>query len=139
MEFCNELQWAMERGRIDIYTEVSLLSQHLALPGVEYLEAVYHDKSSIIFDPTDPVPITPTVAKSDWSAFYDNLEEELPPRIPEALGYPVNIHVALCQCESCGECCDLSLAHGNTCLCSEFTNLVGKSATKYCGNFNTWE
>ena len=95
------LRWAVELGRIDIYTEVSLLSQHLALPRVGHLEAVYHvfaylnkhEKSSIIFDPTDPIPITPTIAKPDWSAFYENLEEELPPRMPEALGYPVNIHV----------------------------------------------
>jgi hypothetical protein len=95
------LRWAVELGRIDMYTEVSLLSQHLALPRVGHLEAVYHvfaylskhEKSSIIFDPTDPVPITPTQAKSDWSTFYDNLDEELPPRIPEPLGNAVNIHV----------------------------------------------
>jgi hypothetical protein len=95
------LRWAVELGRIDIYTEVSLLSQHLALPRVGHLEAVYHvfaylnkhEKSSIIFDPTDPVPITPTAAKPDWSSFYENLEEELPPRMPEPLGNSVNIHV----------------------------------------------
>ena len=95
------LRWAVELGRIDMYTEVSLLSQHLALPRVGHLEAVYHifaylnkhEKSSIIFDPTDPIPITPTIAKPDWSSFYDDLEEELPPRMPEPLGNPVNIHV----------------------------------------------
>ena len=91
----------MALGRIDIYTEVSLLSQHLALPRVGHLEAVYHvfaylqkyPKSSIIFDPTDPVPATPTAAKPDWSSFYSELEEELPPRMPEPLGNPVTIHV----------------------------------------------
>jgi hypothetical protein len=31
------LRWAVELGRIDIYTEVSLLSQHLALPRVGHL------------------------------------------------------------------------------------------------------
>ena len=95
------LRWAVELGRIDIYTEVSLLSQHLALPRVGHLEAVYHifaylnkhEKSSIIFDPTDPIPITPTKAKPDWSSFYEDLDEELPPRMPEPLGNPVNIHV----------------------------------------------
>jgi hypothetical protein len=62
------LRWAVELGRIDIYTEVALLSQHLALPRVRHLEVVYHvfaylnkhEKSRIIFDPTDPVPVTPT-------------------------------------------------------------------------------
>ena len=94
------LRWAVELGRIDIYTEVSLLSQHLALPRVGHLEVVYHvfaylqkyPKSSIIFDPTDPVPVTPTSAKPDWSSFYSDAEEELPPHMPEPLGNPVNIH-----------------------------------------------
>jgi hypothetical protein len=84
-----------------MYTEMSLLSQHLALPRVGHLEAVYHvfaylskhEKSSIIFNPTDPIPIAPMQAKPDWSAFYDNLDEELPPRMPEPLGNAVNIHV----------------------------------------------
>jgi hypothetical protein len=95
------LQWAVELGRIDVYTEVSLLSQHLVLRHVGHLEAVYHvfaylnkhEKCSFIFDPTDPVPITPTMAKPDWSSFYENLEEELPPQMPKPLGNPVNIHV----------------------------------------------
>ena len=94
------LRWAVELGRIDIYTEVSLLSQQLALPRVGHLEVVYHifaylskhDKSRIVFDPTDPKPITPTAAKPDWSSFYSDLEEELPPKMPEPLGYPVNIY-----------------------------------------------
>lgn len=94
------LRWAVELGRIDIYTEVALLSQHLALPRVGHLEAVYHvfaylnkhEKSRIIFDPTDPVPVTPTHPRPDWSSFYPQLEEELPPRMPEPLGNPVTLH-----------------------------------------------
>ena len=92
------LRWAVELGRLDIYIEVALLSQHLALPRVGHLEAVYHifaylhkhDKSRIIFDPTDPLPHTPTAAKPDWTSFYEVTEEELPPHMPEPLGYPVN-------------------------------------------------
>jgi hypothetical protein len=68
------LHWAIELGRIDIYTEVSLLSQQLALARIGHLEVIYHifaslnkhDKLRIIFDPTDPIPVTPTVAKPDW-------------------------------------------------------------------------
>jgi hypothetical protein len=94
------LRWAVELGRIDIYTEVALLSQQLALPRIGHLEVVYHiftylqkhDKSSIIFDPTDPLPLTPTAAKPDWSSFYTDSEEELPPRMPEPLGNPVNMY-----------------------------------------------
>jgi hypothetical protein len=94
------LRWSVELGRIDIYTETALLSQHLALPRVGHLETVYHifaylnrhEKSSIIFDPTDPLPNTPTRAKADWSSFYSELSEELPPRMPEPLGHPVSIY-----------------------------------------------
>ena len=94
------LRWAVELGRLDIYTEVALLSQHLALPRVGHLDAVYHifaylnkhDKSRIVFDPTDPLPHTPTAAKPDWSLFYEVTEEELPPHMPEPLGYSVNIY-----------------------------------------------
>jgi hypothetical protein len=50
-------------GGVDIYYEVSVLSQYLALPRVGHLEAVYHifsylskhGKSSIIFDPATPI------------------------------------------------------------------------------------
>jgi hypothetical protein len=51
------------------------------------------EESSIIIDPTDPVPITPTRAKPYWSLFYENLDEELPPQMPEPFEKPVNIHV----------------------------------------------
>ena len=75
------LRWAVELGRIDISTEVALLLQHLALPSVGHLNAVYHvfaylnklDKSRIIFDPTDPVPVTPSHHRPDWSSFYSHL------------------------------------------------------------------
>ncbi len=95
------LRWAVELGRIDIYTEVALLSQHLALPRRGHLEAVYHvfaylnkhDKSRIIFDPTDPVPVTPSHPRPDWSSLYQELEEELPPKMPEPLGNSVTLHV----------------------------------------------
>ena len=71
----------------------------MALPQVGHLEAVYHifgylmkhETSRIIFDATDPVPIKPTRAKPDWSSFYDNLKEEMPPKMPEPLGNPVNM------------------------------------------------
>jgi hypothetical protein len=36
------LRWAVEIGRINIYLEVSLLSQYQANPRVGHLEAIYH-------------------------------------------------------------------------------------------------
>ena len=101
MQLIGVLRWAVELGRLDIYTEVALLSQQMALPRVGHLEVVYHvfaylkhhSTSRIIFDDGDPVPIKPRHAKPDWSSFYDDLEEELPPKMPEPLGNPVHIYV----------------------------------------------
>ncbi len=85
------LCWAMELGRIDIYTEVAMLMQQLVVPWVGHLKVVYHvlayldkhNKSRIIFDPTDPIPVTPTMSKPDWALFYSDATEELPPKNPE--------------------------------------------------------
>ncbi len=131
------LRWAVTLGRIDIYTEVSLLSQHLALPRIGHLEAVYHicaylskhEKSSTIFDPTDPVPITPMKAKPDWSSFNENLDKELPPRMPEPLGNSVNIHVFV-DANHAGNVVTRR-SHTRTGFRAEFSCSLGKSATKY--------
>jgi hypothetical protein len=95
------LRWSVELGRIDIHTETALLMQHLALPQVWHWKRYItffaylsrHKKLSIIFDPSDPLPNTPTQTKVDWLSFYSKLNEELPPKMPEPLGHPaVNIY-----------------------------------------------
>jgi hypothetical protein len=93
------LCWMVELGRVDIYHEVSVLSQYLTLPRAGHLEAVYHifsylikhDKSSIIFDPVDPYFNPDDFREVDWSEFYGDVMEELPPKMPKPLGNPVNI------------------------------------------------
>jgi hypothetical protein len=72
------LRWMVESGQIDIYYEVSVLSQYLASPRVGHLETVYHifaylhkhDKSSIVFDPSDPGFDPNDFIEEDWSEFY---------------------------------------------------------------------
>jgi hypothetical protein len=74
----------------------------LALPRIGHLEATYHifaylanhETSRIIFDSSNQEPYDPaSYHRPAWSAFYDNLEEERPPKMPEPLGKPVTIHV----------------------------------------------
>ena len=36
------LRWIVELGRVDIDVEVSMMSSHLALPGVGHLKEIYH-------------------------------------------------------------------------------------------------
>jgi hypothetical protein len=93
------LRWMVELGRIDIYHEVSVLSQYLALPRHGHLEAVYHifayldkhEKSSIVFDPADPYFDPVAFQEVDWSEFYGDVVEELPPKMPKPMGNAVNI------------------------------------------------
>jgi len=94
------LRWAIEIGRLDIYTETSMLSQHLALPREGHLEMVYHifaylkqkPHSKLVFDPKEPnVDDSVFPADSNWSDFYGEVEEELPRHMPKPLGSPARI------------------------------------------------
>ena len=93
------LQWAIELGQLDIYVELSQLSQHQALPRRGHLEAIYHifaylkkneNGARIVFDPKTP-QIDERVFKSnaDWRDFFGDVTEELPPNMPELRGQPV--------------------------------------------------
>ena len=91
------LRWAIELSRIDICYEVSVLSQHLALPRQGHLEMVYHvfaylnkhENSKFVFDPTTVELANPNVFKKvDWSDIYnvEDIKEELLPRMLEPRG-----------------------------------------------------
>jgi hypothetical protein len=91
----------VEIGRIKIYYEVSILLQYLILPRVGHLEAIYHvfsylnkhDKSSIVFDPADPIYDPSAFIKANWKEFYGDVVKELPPKMPEPLGHLIIITV----------------------------------------------
>ena len=104
-EMIGILRWAVEIGRVDILTELSMLSAYQASPRQGHLEQVHHifaylkhkPKLTLYFDPTIP-PIDP-----QWFAAGDSVEifreqyrdakEELPPEhiTPISLGCPVSI------------------------------------------------
>ena len=94
------LRWPIELGRIDILTEVSCLSQHLAEPRDGHLIAVYKifkyldvclkkDKGRIVFDGkfkfVDNVMFT-DINREEWEDFYKDAEEELPIRGTRTFG-----------------------------------------------------
>ena len=94
------LRWAIELGRIDIFVEVSQLSQYQALPRQGHLEAAYHifaylkhhETSRIAFDPKTPIVNDRAFnTDADWTDFYGDVREELPPKMPKPLGKPVCI------------------------------------------------
>jgi hypothetical protein len=92
------LRWAVEWGRVDIITEVSMLSSHLALPREGHLKAVYFlfaylkkkHNTRMVFDPTYPNIDMTKFKECDWKPFYNNVQEALPPNAPEPCGKPVD-------------------------------------------------
>ena len=92
-------RWAIELGRLNIFVELSQLSQHQALPRRGHLEAMHHifaylkkhdTGARIVFDPITSV-IDERVFNSaaDWHDFYGDVSEEMPPNMPEPKGKSV--------------------------------------------------
>ena len=95
------LRWAIELGRIDITTHVSMLSQYQCSPREGHLDAVYRIfwflkcklkdgiKGRIVFDGTEPFIderlFNPT-GKDIWKDFYPEAKEEIPPNTPTPRG-----------------------------------------------------
>ena len=91
------LIWIVELGRVDINTEVSMLSSHLALPRSGHLDAVFHifsylkkkNNSEMVYDPTEVDFDRADFPKEDWSySIYggEDLKEVLPRNMPRLLG-----------------------------------------------------
>jgi hypothetical protein len=93
------LRWTCELGRIDILTEVSMLSSHNALPREGHLEAVLdifaylkkHQSAALVFDDDLPIIDERRFKQVDWSDIYGNVEEALPPNMPAPLGNPIEM------------------------------------------------
>jgi hypothetical protein len=91
------LRWACELGRIDILVSVSMLSRYLAAPREGHLQQVFHifgylkshDKSTLVFDDTEPDFASSHFKKCDWGEFYPNAQEAIPLNAPEPRGKEV--------------------------------------------------
>ena len=94
-------RWMIELGRVDICTEVSMLSSHMALPRQGHLEAalhvmsylLLHHNSCLCMDPMYPVIDSTQFPICDWSEFYGEVEEPIPPNAPEAIGKVVDLRM----------------------------------------------
>ena len=93
------LRWAIELGRVDILTEVSLLSQYQANPREGHLEALYwmmnylhrYPTRRLIMNHTMPDIDESVFRHDDWTDFYGEVVEEDPPNMPVPLGNPVQM------------------------------------------------
>ena len=95
------LRWMVELGRVDIMTEVSTLSSHLAMPREGHQDAVYHifaylkrkHNARMIFDPSYPVIDMSTFKECDWRNFYGEVKEPIPFDAPEPRGKVVDLRL----------------------------------------------
>jgi len=93
------LHWIVELGRINIMTEVSMLSAHNAMPHKGHLEGIYHiflclkghENSKLVFNPAYLEIDDRRFKDVDWKDFYPKASDELPPGMPEPLGLPVDV------------------------------------------------
>ena len=87
----------VELGRIDICCKVSMISSHLAFPREGNLAQFFHifaylkrnHNSALLFDPSYRDINIGTFLKHDWTKFYGNVKEAMPPDMPEPLGKKV--------------------------------------------------
>ena len=99
-ELIGVLRWGVEIGRLDILLEVALLSAYLANPREGHLEAAFHifgylkhePKRKIAFDPDHPSINERRFKKYDWTDFYRDAQEPIPPNAPPPRGKEVSTH-----------------------------------------------
>ena len=101
MQLISILRWAVKLGRINIFFEVSSLSQYQVCPRLGHLEAAYRifaylknhpNRGWIAYDPK-ALMINEEVFNNsvDWTDFYVEVEEELPANMPKPRGNLVTI------------------------------------------------
>ena len=101
-----------ELGRVDIYTDTSMISSHLELPRRGHLESLFHmfsylkkhQNSEMMFDLTEPDVEMSDFQHEDWGIItYGDVEEEMTPIVsfsesgtgdmPELRGSLVNLTI----------------------------------------------
>jgi hypothetical protein len=95
------MRWMVELGRINIATEVSLLSSHLGYPCKGHLETALHimsylsqkHKTRLIFDMTYPKIDMGQFPQYNWAKFYHNVEKAIPVDMPEPLGKDLDVRM----------------------------------------------
>jgi hypothetical protein len=93
------LRCCVELGRIDIITEVSMLSTFLCMPREGHLDAVYnlfaymslHHNARVVFDPTYPDIDMLAFIKTDWKPMHGDVKEAIPPNAPVTRGKKIDL------------------------------------------------
>jgi len=100
MSLIGILRWAVELGREDIYIDVCLLSSYMCQLRIGHLEQVmhifaylkHHKNSNMVFNPNYITWESDAFEHYDWSEFYKDAKEQLPPNAPTPRGHVVQIN-----------------------------------------------
>ena len=92
------LRWIVELGRIDLIVPVSLLSRYMVSPREGHLQQCYHifaylkqfNRSKLLFDDGEPTFDDSYFHVCDWTEYYPDAQEAIPPNMPEPLGHGVS-------------------------------------------------
>jgi hypothetical protein len=95
------LCWCVQLGRIDIITEVSMLSTFMCMPREGHLDAVYHlfaylslhRNAMVVFDLTNPDIDMRALINTDWKPMYGDVKEVIPPNAPVARGKAIDLRL----------------------------------------------
>jgi hypothetical protein len=95
------LRWCVELGRIDIITEISMLSTYRCSPREGHLEAVFHvfaylglhHNARVVFDPTYPAVDMGIFINTEWKAMYGDVKEMIPSDAPNPRGKEVDLRL----------------------------------------------
>jgi len=96
------LRWTTEIGRIDITTELSMLSSHLAMPREGHFDAALNvmaylrqkHNSRLFLDPTYPAIDRASFNDgAEWKEFYGDVTEAIPPNAPKPRGKDVDLRM----------------------------------------------
>jgi hypothetical protein len=105
------LRRAVELGRIDIMTEVSMLSAHLALPRNGHLKAIYRTyaylkiqhNAQVCYDPPYPAIDESRFQNFDWKHTYGDAAEALPHNAPPPRGKDIDLRLYVDSDHAAGE------------------------------------
>jgi len=95
------MRWMVEIGRVNIATEFSLFSSHLAYPPEGHFEFALHmmsylkwkHNSCLVFDTIHPeIDFDTFNDGAEWREFYDNVTEVIPFKSPNPRRKPVDIN-----------------------------------------------
>jgi hypothetical protein len=93
IELIGILHWIVELGRLVIMVDVSLLSSHSLQPRQGHLDQVFHifgyikrnKRATLVFDKSRVNWDESAFEKHDWTDFYRDAEEKIPPNAPSLL------------------------------------------------------